>query len=356
MLDHCAAIEQLAGTSIPEDLDQFVEAWMLPDEPIRAALYGNQITNQSFLVLTDTVILHLCIGPSECKVEHVTALNELTGYQTSPGWTGAKLRLNTIDGDLVIGGTNPDSAVSFIRAVERAVAEMAGTGVPFNMRKVNSEFDEFVECITTLFQLRALSDAFQSDPTRAAAEEIALNLALAVEEPSENDGYVIWLLLSVFADLLGARAYTRRDSAIELLRQAQESNVERPLLTVASVVAGASRLDEEAWEREDGPGGRPDWCAALSACASALESIAHMSVPQDVRAALLDRAAEYRELRRALLPPRVLPHPLDDGPAESPDATANALRGLERLAALRESGAINEEEFAGLKRQLLMPG
>lgn len=304
---------------------------LLPQEPILAGLAGWDRLDQLFLLLTPLRVVVLRDGRREQRVIPI-GFEECTGWEINPGWSSVSFHLGTHRGVVDVGRIDLTAGRQFAFAIDHQASVIGAAGMPADIALISEAFEALAGAVTAARNVGpAGEDAMQRDTATACLELLtpvvrstgAVTLAMAYALNA-------WTCMS------------RPDAA----KRGGGVNV-RALLTAPTAPAD---VDAMTVFGQGSPRNRARTLRAAQDVVMAFRASVPVTAPAH-QAQYSSLAQQLHERAAALEPAPVLAAAPIATSAGTP--TVDVVAQLERLAGLRDSGAITAQEFADLKVKLL---
>jgi hypothetical protein len=326
--DLTSDIASLTGARPSRPAVELLHDWLLPQEPFVAGVAGWSGISRVFLLSTPVVLVVVHDG-AEVSLEPLV-FSQLSGWELAPGWRGPTFTLGTLAGLVKVSGVDATAAQQLVFAMER-LSQEAPDGAPVSLMPLADAFDELASA--------TLAATGGGPAGEAAALERAARAAMAVcgDAVRQTGGLTMdmglalsWWSVAAGLDISGGRGATVR----------RVLNTTDPATQAADLEVLHVGRDED----------RRRTCRALADVVMAFAGSLPLSerTSREVFATAAQRTLDAApqapvELGRALQPPTA---PTGGGHNEVVDQ-------LERLAALRSTGAITDDEFDTMKARLL---
>lgn len=331
MRDIAVEVAHATGKRPGSTLTSLLDDWLLPRETILAGVAGNEGLDRLFLLLTPLQVLILRDG-RQCRVTPL-AFSEWTGWELRPAWSGPVFVLATHHGLVELKAVDATRAQQFVYATEHHMANsVAPSGMYGPGALIADAYDNLIEAV---LRARGAGPAQEQEVARLTAVHAGTMLAGATRAAGSLTLEMAWALLALTE--LGAPTGANGPGAAI-----------RALLS-----QGAPRFEPATCELFT-VGSEPDRRAVLVA-AQELVRVFSAGVPLQDRDAVAVFASLAQQLHDLATPvPQISGSPSF---AESQaEGGGELLAQLERLATLHRSGALTDDEFAGLKGKLLATG
>jgi hypothetical protein len=328
----------LSGKAPSGNAEQLLDAWLLPGEPVQAALCGSVGLASTWFVATPLTTFMLRDG-MQATIQSIP-FNLIVGWQTHQSWSGdLKFDLNTSEGLFTLSQIKARYAVAFGQAIEGIAATIDEYGLPVDFQPLDFEISELTAAFAELLRddraRRAINDAV---PIAAVARDLARALDRSVGDArvvSFGHAILLWIL-ALIAGLEPQLSHETRLQRVLALQKAIEEQPEYELVTAMHAAAGAD-------SGHDWPTLMTTFAHTIDACAAWLSA----ALPGDVSEALRSEAGLLWTLGTSVPEGEEF-----TAGAPRPDAD-DILDRLERLQELRSAGAVTEDEFAQMKAKVL---
>lgn len=313
-------------------LTSLLDDWLLPREMILSGVAGTEGLDRIFLLLTPLNVLILREG-RQCRVTPL-AFTEWTGWELRPSWSGPAFVLATHHGLVELKSVDATRAQQFVFATEHHMTNSVAPDGMFGPGAVIAgAFDTLAAAVMTA---RGAGPAQEQEVGHLTAVHGARMLAGATRAAGALTLEMAWALLA-------------------LQQMAEPTRSAGPGAAVRSLLAAPAPPFDPATCELFTRGSGQDRRAVLIAAQELVRAFS-AGVPLQNREAMAVFARLTQQLHDLAAPVPQLAGEAHGGHRPALRADGDVLAQLERLATLHASGALTEEEFAGLKGRLLAAG
>lgn len=324
-------IGRAAGERPSEAVGRFLEQYLLPGEPVLAAVRGTTRHLPVWVVVTPGIVVVVRDGVT-VTVEGAATPSEGISWTAGGRWRHHVLQVDLGPDQVTVGEVAGRRLQPFLAAADDVMASL-DRGFPPQVAGVLRGLDATATVATA-------RPAPPDSTPHLLGGDVFRAIAGALTDPTELSFHLA-LVLVACSDLSGADDSAeprpgRRETVVAALTRDHLTAVE-DYAAVRSLRAAQSRGGDTA-----------AWRGIVTALATAVAAAASLLAPDSprARASLHDTAAALREVSR------VAGDATPAAPARDA-AGGDLLDTLERLHRLRESGALVEAEYVALKRNAL---
>ena len=258
------ALGAISGRRPSSHAAELLREWLLPEEPVLAALAGSASLQNAWLLLTPTTVMLLRDGGR--PTIGVVPLGQVTGWQVTPTWSGSRVSIESGVGVLDLGQPNESSVGYFIRATEGAYGQLQ-QGVPLYMAPLSELFDKAITELETLQQSPAVRERLGDRP---AIQLVAWDLFRACGTTIRRSDLItpeLSVLVSILLSLAGVPGDQPRGRVLtEHLESVGEDPLrEMTLPTLRDLVLGTRTADT--------------WVALMKSLGDCMEEIPRSVLP-----------------------------------------------------------------------------